>query len=190
MELTPDTPPAPAASPAPSAPAAPSSDSQDSIDIIQQAWRALRPEMDTAVVGTIGRVIRAARHIAMLSDEALAEFGINRGEFDVLSALRRAAVPLTASDLARSLVASNAAITKRMVQLERSGLATRERDDRDRRVVRLTLTPAGITLIDAAVPAQLAFEESVLAVVDVPRREELESTMRILLGELERRTAD
>ncbi|PRY69997.1 DNA-binding MarR family transcriptional regulator [Glaciihabitans tibetensis] len=165
-------------------------DHEDSIDRIRRAWSSLRPEMDTSVVGTIGRIIRASRHIVMLSDEALEQFDINRGEFDVLSALRRSAVPLTASELARSLVTSNAAITKRMVQLERSGLAVRERDDRDGRVVRLTLTPAGVDLIDVAVPAQLAFEESVAAVIAEPRREQLEETMRILLAELERRTAD
>jgi DNA-binding MarR family transcriptional regulator len=126
----------------------------------------------------------------MLSDESLAQFGISRGEFDVLSALRRSAVPLTASDLARSLVASNAAITKRMVQLERSGLATRDRDDRDRRVVHITLTAAGVERIDAAVPAQLAFEESVAAVLEQDDRVLLESALRTLLGELERRTAE
>jgi DNA-binding MarR family transcriptional regulator len=164
-------------------------ENEDSIDVVRREWSVLEPELDTAVVGTIGRVIRAARHISMLSDESLARFGISRGEFDVLSALRRSAVPLTASDLARSLVASNAAITKRMVQLERSGLAIRDRDDRDRRVVRITLTAAGVERIDAAVPAQLAFEESVAAVLSVADRDLLESAMRALLGELERRTA-
>jgi DNA-binding MarR family transcriptional regulator len=162
----------------------------DSIDQIREGWRELRPGMDTSVVGTIGRVVRAARHITMLSDESLTQFGITRGEFDVLSALRRSAAPLTASELARSLVSSNAAITKRMVQLERAGLATRERDGRDRRVVRLSLTPAGTERIDAAVPAQLAFEESLAAVLDPAARGGLEATMRTLLGELERRTAE
>ena len=164
-------------------------ENEDSIDVVRREWNVLQPELDTAVVGTIGRVIRAARHIGMLSDESLARFGISRGEFDVLSALRRSAVPLTASDLARSLVASNAAITKRMVQLERSGLAIRDRDDHDRRVVRITLTAAGVERIDAAVPAQLAFEESVAAVLEQDDRVLLESALRTLLGELERRTA-
>lgn len=164
-------------------------ENEDSIDVVRREWNVLQPELDTAVVGTIGRVIRAARHIGMLSDESLARFGISRGEFDVLSALRRSAVPLTASDLARSLVASNAAITKRMVQLERSGLAIRDRDDHDRRVVRITLTAAGVGRIDAAVPAQLAFEESVAAVLEQDDRVLLESALRTLLGELERRTA-
>jgi DNA-binding MarR family transcriptional regulator len=163
---------------------------EDSIDVVRREWSVLQPQLDTAVVGTIGRVIRAARHIAMLSDESLAQFGVTRGEFDVLSALRRSAVPLTASDLARSLVASNAAITKRMVQLERSGLAIRERHDRDRRVVRVALTAAGVELIDAAVPAQLAFENELAAVIDPAGRMHLESSMRALLAELERRTSN
>lgn len=159
----------------------------DSIDRIREGWRALRPEMDTSAVGTIGRVIRVARHVTLLSDHVLAEFGITRGEFDVLSAVRRAATPLTPSELARGLITSNASITKRMVGLESLGLAVRERADGDRRVVRLRLTDEGIALIDRAVPAQLAFERELEAQLSPEERDEFERALRTVLGELERR---
>jgi DNA-binding MarR family transcriptional regulator len=160
---------------------------RDSIDLIRERWQALRPEMDTSVIGTIGRVIRVARHVTLLSDHVLAEYGISRGEFDVLSAVRRAASPLTPSELARGLVTSNASITKRMVALESLGLAVRERGAADRRVVRVRLTEEGVALIDRAVPAQLAFERELEAQLSPEERDAFERTLRTVLGELERR---
>jgi DNA-binding MarR family transcriptional regulator len=160
---------------------------RDSIDLIREGWQALRPEMDTSVIGTIGRVIRVARHVTLLSDHVLAEYGISRGEFDVLSAVRRAASPLTPSELARGLVTSNASITKRMVALESLGLAVRERGAADRRVVRVRLTEEGVALIDRAVPAQLAFERELEAQLSPEERDAFERTLRTVLGELERR---
>jgi DNA-binding MarR family transcriptional regulator len=154
---------------------------RDSIDLIREGWQALRPEMDTSVIGTIGRVIRVARHVTLLSDHVLAEYGISRGEFDVLSAVRRAASP------ARGLVTSNASITKRMVALESLGLAVRERGAADRRVVRVRLTEEGVALIDRAVPAQLAFERELEAQLSPEERDAFERTLRTVLGELERR---
>lgn len=160
---------------------------QDSIDRIQARWHALRPDLDTSAIGTIGRVIRVARHVTLLSDHVLAEFGITRGEFDVLSAVRRAATPLTPSELARGLITSNASITKRMVGLEALGLAVRERADGDRRVVRVRLTDEGVALIDRAVPAQLAFERELEARLSPEERGEFERALRTVLAELERR---
>ncbi|MET0990599.1 MAG: MarR family transcriptional regulator [Glaciihabitans sp.] len=160
---------------------------QDSIDRIREGWQALRPDMDTSAIGTIGRVIRIARHVTLLSDHVLAEFGISRGEFDVLSAVRRAATPLTPSELARGLVTSNASITKRMVALETLGLAVRERGAGDRRVVRVRLTEEGIAVIDRAVPAQLAFERELDGQLSPDERESFEGTLRTVLADLERR---
>jgi DNA-binding MarR family transcriptional regulator len=162
----------------------------DSIDAIRASWRALLPDLDTSAADTIGRVLRIARHITILSDRLLAEFGITRGEFDVLSAVRRSPDALTPSALARVLITSNASITKRMVHLESLGLAVRERAAADRRVVRVRLTAEGTALIDAAVPAQLGFERDVVAVLDSPQRAGMELALRDVLGELERRAAD
>ena len=159
----------------------------DAIDRIRAAWAEVRPDVDTAPAGTIGRIQRAAHHVRAQSDEVLQRFGIGRGEFDVLSAVRRSPVPLTPSDVARQLLASNAAITKRMVQLEASGLAERSRSATDGRVVQVSLTAAGIDCVDAALPATLDFERSIEAVLDAGERVVLESLLRRILNELESR---
>jgi len=163
---------------------------RDAIDEIRAAWLTLRPEMDTTAVGTIGRVLRIARVVTLLSDEVLSGFGISRGEFDVLSAVRRSPEPLTSSDLARTLITSNASITKRMGQLERSGLAVRERSDSDRRVVYVRLTDAGVAKIDDAVPELLAFEASIASSLSNEQRDQFEEALRRMLGQLELRGSE
>jgi DNA-binding MarR family transcriptional regulator len=162
----------------------------DSIDAIRASWGTLLPTLDTSAADTIGRMLRIARHVTLLSDRLLVEFGITRGEFDVLSAVRRSPEALTPSELARALITSNASITKRMVRLESLGLATRERIAADRRVVRVRLTAAGVALIDRAVPAQLAFERDIVGVLDAPERDGMERALRGVLGELERRAQE
>jgi DNA-binding MarR family transcriptional regulator len=162
----------------------------DAIDEIRAAWQQLRPEMNTSAVGTVGRVIRAARLVTLLSDDLLTQFGISRGEFDVLSAVRRSSVPLTSTDLARALVTSNASITKRMVQLEALGLAVRERSSADRRVVYVRLTDAGTAKIDVAVPAQIGFEQTIESALSPDQRDHFETALRQILAELERLRAE
>jgi DNA-binding MarR family transcriptional regulator len=103
----------------------------------------------------------------------------------VLSAVRRSVTPVTPSDLARALLTSNASITKRMGQLEAVGLAVRERSGADRRVVYVRLTDAGIAKIDDAVPALIAFENSIAEYLTVEQRDDFELYLRRMLQQLE-----
>ncbi|MDF2442755.1 MAG: hypothetical protein JWR01_958, partial [Subtercola sp.] len=119
----------------------------DMLDDTRSDWRAILPGLDTAPMGTMGRILRIARLATLLSDELLRAHGLTRGEFDVLSAVRRSAEPPTPSQLAKLLAASNASITKRLVALETAGLALRERSASDRRVVSVVATAEGTARI-------------------------------------------
>ncbi|WP_172582297.1 MarR family winged helix-turn-helix transcriptional regulator [Subtercola boreus] len=110
-----------------------------------------------------------------------------RDEFDVLSAVRRAAEPPTPSQLAKSIAASNASITKRVVGLEAAGLVLRERSTSDRRVVNMVATPEGRASIDGALPDQLSLERELVGVLGAPERQELEGALRRVLLECDRR---
>ncbi|UFS59981.1 MarR family winged helix-turn-helix transcriptional regulator [Subtercola endophyticus] len=160
---------------------------RDAIDRLRAQWAVTRPELDTSPAATIGRLLRVAKHVTSLSDARLAEFGISRGEFDVLSAVRRAPAPPTPTELAKDLLASNASITKRLVLLEKSQLAVRIRSASDGRVVTVSLTPAGVALIDRALPAQLGVEAALIDVLGENERDQFESTLRRLLRECENR---
>ncbi|RFA20327.1 MarR family winged helix-turn-helix transcriptional regulator [Subtercola boreus] len=159
----------------------------DLLDDTRSSWQALRPDLDTTPMATVGRILRIARLVTLFSDELLTAHGLTRGEFDVLSAVRRAPEPVTASHLARLLAASNASITKRLVALEAAGLATRERTSADRRIVTVQATAAGQARVDAALPAQLDLERALVDGLDARDRARLEASLRTVLVECERR---
>ncbi|PPF82736.1 MarR family transcriptional regulator [Subtercola sp. Z020] len=159
----------------------------DLIDETRASWQRLHPHLDTAPMATMGRILRIARLATLFSDQLLAAHGLSRGEFDVLSAVRRSSVALTPSQLAKLLAASNASITKRLVALERAGLARREHTSADRRVVTVVATALGVERIDGALPAQLDLERALTGGLSAAQAAALETTLRGVLTECEGR---
>jgi DNA-binding MarR family transcriptional regulator len=159
----------------------------DLIDETRASWQKLHPQLDTAPMATMGRILRVARLATLASDEVLAEFGLSRGEFDVLSAVRRSSVSPTPSQLAKLLAASNASITKRLVALEKGGLARRERTSTDRRVVTVVATALGVRRIDDALPAQLDLERALVGALSAADALALETALREVLAACENR---
>lgn len=150
-------------------------------------WHQAYPGLDTSPMGVIGRLNRCAELLQHATDAPLTHEGLSRAEFDILGALRRVDRELTPGRLARETFASGAAVTKRLKELERRGLVARRADGRDRRVVHLSLTEDGRTLIDRLLPEQLGYEASLLGGLGVARREELAGSLARLLVLLEGR---
>ena len=65
----------------------------DEVDRIVAAWRRERPDLDVAPLEVLSRVSRLARHLDLARGAAFAAHGLERWEFDVLAALRRAGAP-------------------------------------------------------------------------------------------------
>lgn len=158
---------------------------QDSIDEIRAGWSALQPELDTSVADIVGRLIRASALIVRTTEERLAAHGLTRGEFDVLSALRRACSPQSPTTLRTIALASAAAITKRVTALDRRGLVRRSANPADGRGALITLTKAGEALVDQAFPEVLAAERELLAGVPGAVREEASRSLRAVLASVE-----
>jgi DNA-binding MarR family transcriptional regulator len=76
-------------------------------------------------------------------------------------------------------------MTKRIDQLERAGLVERRPDPGDRRGTLVRLTPAGKRLIDRAVDAHVANEESLLEPLSAAEARALDNLLRKLLAGLE-----
>lgn len=125
-------------------------------------WAERRPDLDVSPVLVLGRIQRIAAALTAASDVSLAPEGLTRGEFDLLTALRRTGRPLRPSEITTVTRASAAAITKRLDRLERDGLVERAGTDRDRRVVLVTLTSAGESLVDRLFAPHVAQEAAVL----------------------------
>lgn len=160
---------------------------RDIVERVLSQWQRVRPELDTAPMGVVGRINRCAALLQQASDAPLAHEGFTRAEFDILGTLRREDQELTPGQIARETFASGAAVTKRVRLLEEKGLVERRPGTRDRRVAHLSLTPEGLALIDRLMPDQLAYERSLLDGLRSDRRDELADVLGDLLLLLEGR---
>jgi DNA-binding MarR family transcriptional regulator len=159
----------------------------DVVDRMQHEWARLRPDLSFTSLGVIHRVLRASRLILEASDAFLAGYGLTRGELDVLSALRRSDEPLSPTSLAQTLLAPRSAITMRLNALQARGLLSRSTNPTDGRSSLLVLTDAGAALVDEVVPAQLAFEDALLAEAPAGAIEGLAGSLRALTSVWEQR---
>jgi DNA-binding MarR family transcriptional regulator len=155
---------------------------EDAVAAIADAWARERPDLDTSPLLVVGRIQRLA---AVLDDRLrppFAEAGLGSGDFDVLTALRRSGEPytLTPTGLARAMLVTGGATTKRVDRLARQGLVRRTTSSSDGRSREVTLTPSGLALVDHLMAGHLAGEERLLAGLTPAQRGDLAR----LLGKL------
>ncbi|MGW1161732.1 MarR family winged helix-turn-helix transcriptional regulator [Streptomyces sp. NPDC002513] len=156
---------------------------EDPVDAIIGQWAAVRPDLDTAAMEVFGRIFRLSRAMGDRMEKAYARYGISRGEFDVLAALRRSGEPYTLSprQLSATLMLTTGGMTGRLDKLEAAGLLRRSPDPHDRRGLRVTLTEEGLRLIDEAVGAGLAVQTAALDPLNAQQAGQLADLLRQLL---------
>jgi DNA-binding MarR family transcriptional regulator len=160
----------------------------DAVDSILTQWARERPDLDASPMGVFGRLARAARLADVRLEEVFAAHGLDRASFDVLATLRRHGAPyrLTPGELQRSAMVTTSAIAQRLNKLEERGLVSRTPNAADGRVIDVTLTPAGLALIDRAVPAHVANEHRMLAGLSDRQRAQLVQLLRALTESMQR----
>jgi DNA-binding MarR family transcriptional regulator len=138
------------------------------------------------------RISRIALHVARLQEASFGNFGLNRGEVGVLSALRLAGPKqqLSPTRLFKGLMLSSAGITSRLDRLERRGYVKRTRHPEDRRGVIVELTDAGREVLDQAVGADIDGERDLVAALSAAERRSLAALLKKLLASLEPNGAD
>ena len=123
-------------------------------------------------------VLRTGKELRQQVAAVLRPAGITTAKYDVLRLLRDAGGPgLPGSVLSDRLVEHDPDVTRLLDRLEASGWVERERDERDRRVVRARITRAGLALLrglDDAVAAVHARQFAALA------RDELDALTALL----------
>lgn len=159
--------------------------SDDVVDRIRADWRRLDPAVDTAVIDVAGRILRSAALITRRGDEFLARYDLTRGEFDLLSALRRAGEPQRPGELRTISLATGPATTKRLKALEGRTLVQRTRNPEDGRSALIALTQLGEKLIDRVFPELLAVERELFSGVEGESRSAAVAALRAVLAELE-----
>lgn len=159
----------------------------DHIDGLRGQWAAARPDVDTAPMAVVGRINRLALLFGDPITKLMAEHGLERGEFDVLAALRRAGEPheLSPTALYRGLMLSSGGLTNRLKRLAAKGLIARRPDPHDGRSDLVRLTEAGREAVDAAFAADMALEAELVAGLSRTQLEKLEELLQALCRTVE-----
>lgn len=154
---------------------------KDPIDEILEQWSDERPDLDTASLGVVIRVMTLYRAFRRQADRALEPLELELWEYDVLAALRRQGQPyaLPATRLARETELSSGAMTNRIDRLETRGLVRRRPDRNDRRGVNVSLTVKGRRLIDRAIQHRLDSARESLRELSAAEQRELARLLRI-----------
>jgi DNA-binding MarR family transcriptional regulator len=159
----------------------------DVVDVILEQWKRERPDLDLSPMSIFARVAQLTMVVSPLIDELLSRHGLSGGEFDVLTALRRAGAPysLTPSKLAEALMLSRAGMTGRVDRLEAAGHVQRSIDPDDRRSFKVTLTDQGLDTIDRALTDHAANLARLLEVLTDRERATVDRALRKLLAALQ-----
>jgi DNA-binding MarR family transcriptional regulator len=161
---------------------------KDSVDKILEQWRRERPDLNVTPMGIIGRISRLERLIDEQMKDACAKFHLERWGFDVLATLRREGEPyeLTPTQLYNALLRTSGAMTNRIDRLEAAGLVKRLHSPSDRRGVLVSLTKAGLKLIDQVMTTHMDVEETMLASFSFKDRETFARLLRALSQDLDK----
>lgn len=157
------------------------------VEGVLEQWRRERPDVDPWPIGIVGRLMRLSRFWDAEIKRFLAGHGLEPGEFDVLSTLRRIGSPhaLTASAFLNTSLVTSGAITNRIDRMETKGLVERSRPESDRRLVQIALTGKGLALIDEVYPLHVAHEARLLESLPADDRPALVALLSTLLGPFE-----
>ena len=159
------------------------SDVEDAVDQILDQWGRERPDLDCSPMGIIGRITQLQREVFLAQR---ATFSRLRARRAVLrrpggAAAGRPPYQLTPTALMRTALVTSGAITQRLDRLEEKGLITRERSEADGRAVVVTLTEAGRTALDAALPDHLETERQLIDGLSAAEQDQLADLLRRLL---------
>lgn len=152
----------------------------DTIDDILEQWSDERPDLDTASLGIVIRVLALNKLFVRQARKALKPLGLELFEYDVLAALRRQGRPYTlgATALARETGLTSGAMTNRVDRLEGRSLVYRRADPTDRRGVNVSLTKSGRRAVDDAILLRLRAADESLAGLPPSERRRLAALLR------------
>jgi DNA-binding MarR family transcriptional regulator len=147
------------------------------------------PGVDLEVEGIVDRINGLRRRINAMADDTLAGLGLAEGAWKVLTTLRFGGPPYrrSAGKLAKRAELSSGAMTNRLDKLEKAGLVRRLPDPEDRRGVLVELTKKGHRAWEDGLAAQAANEALIAAALTPDEKRELNSLLRRLMLEFERR---
>ena len=92
---------------------------------------------------------RTAEVLGWTMNEILKPFELTRGQYNVLRILRGAGEDgIKCSEVSERLITKDSDITRLLDRLENRGLVSRERDEKDRRIVISRITDQGLEILE------------------------------------------
>lgn len=162
---------------------------EDHVDRLRSQWARELPDLDTEPMAILGRAKRLSNLVAPSIEKTFEDFGLDRGEFDVIATLRRSGplFRLTPTEIYTTLMLSSGGLTHRLDRLVKAGLIRREKSESDGRSLLVALTPNGIALAEKAFRVDMANELEFLKDLNVRERETLANLLRKLVQSIEGR---
>ena len=122
---------------------------------------------------------RAARAVARRFDQAFGPLNLTSGQFSLMMSLSGLDAP-SIGYVSALLAMDRTTLTANLKPLERRGLVTVKVDDVDKRARRLSLTPAGRAVLDAALPIWRQTHAAVESLVGMSDPDRLRADLRAL----------
>jgi DNA-binding MarR family transcriptional regulator len=165
---------------------------KDSVDEHIAAWSKELTDLDPVQEGIIGRIQLIARHSTQGRQSALRSGDLTLWQLKTLLMLRKVGPPYTASpsQLASMLSLTRGAMSIRLTTLEEYGLIARTHDAADRRRVRVSLTAAGKSALEATLGAEGEAEVRMLAALTDREKQILADLLRKVVLGIERPVSD
>lgn len=137
----------------------------------------LFPDLDPSACEVFLHLMRVGDEAFRVVDSHLAEHNISQGRFMVLMLLLNKMTncphPRTPAELADLSHVTRATMTGLIDTLERDGLVTREADRTDRRMLSVTLTEKGRSLLDVILPRHFRKMAALMEPLTEPERKTL-----------------
>jgi len=121
-----------------------------------------------------------------LSDNLLKPYGVTGIQFTVLSAVARRE-GLSSADLSRRFYVTPQSMGQLLSTLEERGLLKRQEDVNNRRILRITLTPAGRALVEQGSQDMVKLEEDVFTSLNARQIKTLRTLLQTVMEDLRSR---
>lgn len=154
----------------------------DAVDVVVEQWGRTRPDLDVTAMAALGRIARAQHLVNGSLQQLHRRHGIDPRTFDVLATLYRCGQPsLTPGELAKQTMVGNAAMTNRLDQMVEQGWITRQVNESNRRELRIALTPAGSTKLEAVLDEHVELQHRLVSGLPSEDVAELSRILRAML---------
>ncbi|MBP0450488.1 MULTISPECIES: MarR family winged helix-turn-helix transcriptional regulator [unclassified Kitasatospora] len=146
-----------------------------------ERWQPVLPHLDPDIEGAVTRMNKLTRHLRRVREQGVADYGLQKHEFDTLHELAGRGGHALPSELRADLNLAPASVTGRLEALERRGFVVRTPSTEDRRRVDVELTEAGLEAWRQALDVVGREEQRLLGVLAPEERRLLSDLLRRVL---------